>query len=84
MQNTIQIQCPSELLLRLGMSAEAFAELVKTCTAISLFKEGKMSSGTAAHWLNIPRLAFLFKAMEAGAEFLEDSQDDFARETVLL
>ena len=84
MQDTIRIQCPPELLVRLGMNAEAFTEFVKVSTAITLFKEGKMSSGTAARWLNIPRLTFLFKAMEAGAEFLDDSQDDFARETALL
>ncbi len=31
-----------------------------------------MLSGMAARWLNIPRLTFLFKAMEAGTEFLDD------------
>ena len=84
MQNTIQIGCPVELLLGLHTNVETFSELVKTYAAISLFKEGKISSSMAARWLNIPRTTFLFKALEAGAELLEDSQDDFNRETSLL
>lgn len=84
MQHIIKIECPVELLVSLNTNAEIFAESVKACAAISLFREGRISSGMAARWLNIPRTAFLFKAMEAGAELLEDSQDDFDRETSLL
>lgn len=84
MQNVIRIGCPVELLLGLHTNAEMFGELVKTYAAMSLFKEGKISSGMAARWLNIPRIAFLLRAMEAGAELLENSTDDFARETSLL
>jgi len=84
MHHTIQIECPAELLLTLHMNAETFAGLVKTETAVSLFKEGRISSGMAAKWLGIPRITFLFRAMDAGAELLEDSADDFRRETSLL
>jgi predicted HTH domain antitoxin len=84
MQNTVQIQCPTELLVSLQMNSEAFAEIIKLQTAIALFKQGKISSGMAARWLEIPRIHFLMQAMEQGAELLENSQDDFARETALL
>jgi len=84
MQKTISIECPVELLLGLRLNVETLGELMKTQTAISLFKEGKISSGLAAQWLKIPRITFLFKAMEAGAVLLEDSQDDFNREKSLL
>ena len=84
MQNTIQIEFPSEILLALHINAEKFADLAKTETAISLFKQGRISSGMAAKWLDIPRINFLFKAMEAGAELLKDSADDFRRETSLI
>ncbi len=52
--------------------------------AIELFKEGKISSGMASTWLNISRMAFLLKAMEAGAELLDNTLDNFDRETSLL
>jgi predicted HTH domain antitoxin len=84
MQNTVQIQCPTELLLSLQINSEAFAEIIKLQTAIALFKQGRISSGMAAKWLEIPRISFLMQAMDAGAELLENSEDDFLRETALL
>ena len=84
MQNTLHIQCPNELLISLQLNVESFAEIVKFQTAIALFKQGKISSGLAAKWLNISRINFLMQVMEAGAELLEDSEDDFIRETQLL
>ena len=84
MKNTIQIDCPSEILISLHSDVEQFTELMKLQTAIYLFKEHKMSSGTAASWLNIERTDFLHKAMDAGAVLLDDNDDDFRRETSLL
>jgi len=84
MKHTIEIDCPPELLISLHLNAEGFAEYVKQQTAISLFKEGKLSSGTAASWLHIGRVEFLHLAFNAGAVLLEDSNDDLARETALL
>ena len=84
MQQTITIDCPPEILLSLHLNAEGFADYIKMQIAISLFKEGKLSSSTAAVWLGISRVAFLRLAFDAGAFLLEDSVDDFARETALL
>lgn len=84
MKNVIEIDCPTELLLGLHLNAEGFADYLKRQAAISLFKEGKLSSGTAASWLGIPRVEFLQLAFEAGAVLLENSADDLARETSLL
>ncbi len=84
MRNTVQIQCPAELLVSLQINSETFAEILKLQTAIALFKQGKISSGMASRWLEIPRISFLMQAMEAGAELLENSQDDFEREMALL
>ena len=84
MQNIITIDCPPEVLLGLHLNAEGFADYLKKQAAISLFKEGKLSSGTAAAWLGISRLAFLRMALDAGAALLEDSADDLTRETALL
>lgn len=85
MQRLIEIDCPQEILLGLHLDTDQFAELVKMETAIALFREGKLSSGMAARWLNIPRVHFLLKAMQEGtATLLQDNEDDFARETSLL
>ncbi|MDD5272517.1 MAG: UPF0175 family protein [Methylovulum sp.] len=84
MQRTITIDCPPEILMGIHLNAEDFAFYLKKQAAISLFKEGKLSSGTAAAWLDISRTAFLRIAFDAGATLLEDSADDFQRETALL
>lgn len=84
MKNIIQIQCPQELLLGLHFNAESFADYMKEQAAISLFKEGKISSGMAATWLAIGRVEFLRRAFNAGAVLLENSADDVDRETSLL
>ena len=84
MQQTITIDCPPEILLSLHLNAEGFADYIKEQAAINLFKEGKLSSGTAALWLGISRVAFLRLAFDAGAILLEDSVEDIARETALL
>ena len=84
MKQTIEIDCPVEILLGLHLNAEGFAEYLKHQAAINLFKEGKLSSGSAAAWLSIPRTEFLYLAMRAGAVLLEDSADDYNREMALL
>ena len=84
MKRTIEIDCPPELLIGLHLNVEDMADYLKRQAAINLFKEGRLSSGSAATWLGISRVAFLRLAWDAGAVLLEDSQDDFDRERSLL
>lgn len=83
MRNTIEIDCPAELLIGLHLNAEQFGYRIKREAAINLFKDGLISSGVAARWLNMPRTEFLFEAMRHGATLLENSEDDFRREAGL-
>ena len=53
MQHSVTIDCPPEILLGLHLNAEDFADYLKKQAAINLFKEGKLSSGTATAWLGI-------------------------------
>jgi hypothetical protein len=71
-------------MLNAHMNAEELSQLARFSLAFMLFKQGRISSGTASRWLAIPRTVFLLKATEVGAELLEDSQDDLMRETALL
>ncbi len=84
MQNSVSIECPSEMLIALHTNAQSFGEWMKLQSAIALFKEGKLSSGMAANWLKMPRVEFMQKAMDQGATLLDDSPDDFQRESSLL
>ena len=84
MKQTIEIDCPPEILMGLHLDAQRFGDLIKLQSATALFKEGRLSSGMAARWCGVPRVLFLMQAMQSGARLLEDNEDDFARETALL
>ena len=84
MKQVVEIDLPSELLIGLHTNAEGFSIFLKEQAAISLFKDGKITSGIASNWLNISRINFLRLASDAGATLLQDSNDDYRRETSLL
>ena len=84
MNTVLEIECPQELLVGLKQDPGAFAHFLKEAGAVSLYREGRMSSGLAAAWLGVPRILFIISAMKAGAEWLGDNADDLRRETSLL
>jgi len=85
MKNTVEIDCPPEILIGLHLDAKQFGDLIELQSATALFKEGKLSSGMAAPWCGMPRVPFLLHAMRsAGATLLDDTDDDLTRETALL
>ena len=85
MKNTIEIDCPPEILMGLHLDAKQFGDLIKLQAATALFKEGKLSSGMAARWCAMPRVHFLMHAMQStGATLLDDTEGDSTRETALL
>lgn len=83
MQNIIEIECPAELMIGLHANAEDMAQLVRREAALGLFRDGRISSGMASRWLGVPRVSFLLDAMQHGAVLLDDSEDDFRRESQL-
>lgn len=80
-RNIVEIECPPELLIGLHTNAEQFAECVKREAAYGPFRKGAISSGVAAQWLGGTRAHFLLTATRHGATLLDDSDDDFRRET---
>jgi hypothetical protein len=84
MKNTIEIDCPPEILMGLHLDSQRFADLIKLQSATALFREGKLSSSMAARWCGLPRVHFLLHAMQSGAVLMDNNDDDFTRETALL
>ena len=83
-ETSLKLSCPQEILLGLQLDADQFADLVKLEAALALFREGRLSSGMAARWLGMPRVHFLLKAMQSGANLLNDTDEEFQREISLL
>ncbi|GHV96485.1 hypothetical protein AGMMS50293_28050 [Spirochaetia bacterium] len=59
MDKNIAIAYPETLAFSLKMQNEEFGQEMKTLSMIKLYELGKVSSGTAAKVLGIPRVAFL-------------------------
>jgi len=83
-QATVFVDCPHELLLETHASPEEFSLRIKKAAAYEMFRNGEISSGLAAKWLNLPRSLFLLTAMQQGARLLDQGDMDFQRETSLL
>ena len=50
MQNIIEIECPTELLIGLNTNAEDMVQLVRREAALGLFRDGRISFGMASRW----------------------------------
>lgn len=78
-ETTLEIRLPTPL-LRLGLDKEDVERRVTEWLVISLFVEGRISSGKAARLLNISRAAFLDLLRARGVAYLDYTADELAQE----
>ena len=76
---TVQIQL-SATLLRLGINREDIAQRVTEWLVLSLFTEGKISSGKAGQLLGISRIEFLALLRKHGIAYVDYTEDELADE----
>jgi predicted HTH domain antitoxin len=76
---TVQIQLPATL-LRLGINREDIAQRVTEWLVLSLFTEGKISSGKAGQLLGISRIEFLALLRKHGIAYVDYTEDELADE----
>jgi predicted HTH domain antitoxin len=67
-------------LLQLGIDQEEIQQRVTQWLVLSLFTEGRISSGKAANLLNISRLEFLALLKSQGIAFIDYTADELAEE----
>ncbi len=77
--STIEVEVP-ENLLRYGLNKEAVQRRVNKWLVLSLFAEGKVSSGKAASLLEMTRIDFLKLLHEQGIAYFDWSEAEFAAE----
>lgn len=68
-------------MLDLHLNEEEFGNLIKETSAITLFRDGRITSGMAAAWLGMPRVQAM---QDDSVALLCDTNEEFARETSLL
>lgn len=62
----ITIDCPDDLLVALGTTAEQFAQEAKFALAAKLYELGRLSSGSAARLAGLDRVTFLLSLQRVG------------------
>ncbi len=79
----ITFECPDDILQTLGETPERFAEKGRLLIAVKLFELGRLSSGQAARFADMDRVAFLdaLKSYQVSAINLspEELAKDFFR-----
>jgi predicted HTH domain antitoxin len=83
MSKVINIEYPESLANSLRLNATEFENEIKTSSLVKLFEIGKVSSGTAAKVLGLPRVDFLdllsrYKVSVLGQYDFNDLREDIA------
>jgi predicted HTH domain antitoxin len=78
-ETTIQVRIPVPL-LRFGFDVEEIECRIAEWLALSLFTEGKVSSGKAAKLLGISRVQFLALLRARGIAYINYTSDELAEE----
>ena len=76
---TVMVECPDDLLAGLRMEPADFADWMRMRAAIDLVNQGKLTTGMAARWLSMERVAFIHAAGGLGLVLLSDRDADLER-----
>ena len=79
METTFEVRLPTPL-LRLGLDKDEVQHRITEWLVLSLFVEDRVSSGKAAHLLNISRVAFLDLLRARGIAYVDYTADELAEE----
>ena len=76
---TLQVQVPAEL-MAYGFDVADVQRHVAEWLVLSLFTEGRISSGKAARLLAMPRIAFLALLRRRGIAYIDMTAEELAEE----
>ncbi|RKZ38349.1 MAG: UPF0175 family protein [Candidatus Parabeggiatoa sp. nov. 3] len=79
----VVLQIPDESLFALKWTAEKAGDALRMAAAVKLFELGQLSSGGAAQLAGIPRVLFLSKLADYGADTFTLTKEELEGETRL-
>ena len=78
-ETTLEIRVPTPL-LQLGISREEVQQRINEWPVLTLFTDGRISSGKSARLLGISRIEFLALLRKRGIAYIDYSEEELAEE----
>jgi len=77
---SLTIDYGDDVLLALGLTPEEFHEEAKILIAVKLYEMGRLSTGAAAGFANVPKPLFLSKLSDCGVDTFDLFEEDIRRD----
>jgi predicted HTH domain antitoxin len=79
----VEFEVPDEVLDALRMTPQALGEELRLAAAVKLYEVGRLSSSAAATLAGVPRLVFLSRLGDYGADTFRLSEENLLQEARL-
>jgi len=74
------IEYGGDVLIKLGLSPEQFCEEARMIIAVRLYEMGRLSTGSAAAFAEVPKPLFLTKLADYGVDTFDTTSDELHRD----
>ena len=80
MTRSMTIDYGDDVLLALGLTPDEFREEAKILIAVKLYEMGRLSTGAAAEFADVPKPLFLTKLADYGVDTFKLSKEELQRD----